>query len=367
MKKLIRLLAAVLVVLASPALGATRGGAPAKFSIPFANSAGGAFITYPLPTNSQIGIKCGAASLTDGFPPLTMQPISSGGCPPLGQDFNGAMKQMTQWNQQTAMGALPIFDASFAASINGYPEGALLSQSAIPSCLWINQVDNNSANPDTGGANWISACPGGGVGTATSTGSANAQVVVTTPINIQNGVVISFVAGFTNNAGSMTFTVNGSSGSVAKNVPGGTTTTMGGGEVQVGQQVYAVWTGSAWILLSGPFALLTVPDQTLSGGANVTSLNLGSGSGGGTVTLDCGARPLQFITNAGAFTIAAPANDGSCIVLITNSGSAGTISFSGFTVNTGAGAVLDTTNGHKFTLSIWRINGTAGYQATAMQ
>ncbi len=113
-------------------------------------------------------------------------------------------------------------------------------------------------------------------------------------------------------------------------------------------------------------ASLTVADQTLSGGANVTSGNLGTVTSG-TTTIDCGTVPLQFFTNGGASTLAAPANDGSCMVLMTNNGSAGTITPSGFTVGSNVGATLDTTNAHKFTFSIWRINGTSGYTVFAHQ
>lgn len=110
-------------------------------------------------------------------------------------------------------------------------------------------------------------------------------------------------------------------------------------------------------------AQLNVQDQTLSGGANVTSLSLSTGN----ITVDCGARPLQFITNNGAFTITAPANDGSCMLLITNGASASTVTFSGFTVNGNTGEALTTTNTNKFTVSIWRINGTSSYTIKALQ
>jgi hypothetical protein len=110
-------------------------------------------------------------------------------------------------------------------------------------------------------------------------------------------------------------------------------------------------------------AALNIQDQTVSGGANVTSLSLSTGN----VTIDCGSRPLQFITNGGAFTITAPANDGSCLLLSTNNASAGAITFSGFSVGSNTGDALDTTNGHKFTINIWRINGTSGYRVAAHQ
>lgn len=113
-------------------------------------------------------------------------------------------------------------------------------------------------------------------------------------------------------------------------------------------------------------AQLDVADQTVSGGAIVTSGSQGTKSSG-TYTVNCGACPLQYITNNGAFTLAAPANDGSMMLFITNGTSAGTITFSGFTVGSSVGDSLTTTSGNKFTLSIWRINGTSGYRVAAHQ
>jgi hypothetical protein len=106
-----------------------------------------------------------------------------------------------------------------------------------------------------------------------------------------------------------------------------------------------------------------VADQTISGGANVTSKSLTAGN----ITIDCGACPLQYISNTGAFTITAPSNDGSCVLLVTNGSSAGAITFSGFSVGSNTGDSLDTTNGHKFMVYIIRINGVATYSIKALQ
>lgn len=110
-------------------------------------------------------------------------------------------------------------------------------------------------------------------------------------------------------------------------------------------------------------ALLDVADQTLSGGANVTSQGLTSGS----IVVDCGSRPLQSINNNGSFTITAPTNDGSCILLINNSGTAGAISFSGFTVGSSTGDAFTTSTTNKFMLTVVRISSTATYLNKALQ
>jgi len=113
----------------------------------------------------------------------------------------------------------------------------------------------------------------------------------------------------------------------------------------------------------GEIGLLGIEDQVLAGGASVTAKSLSTGN----ITIDPGARPLQYITNGGAFTITAPAADGSCMLLITNNASAGAVTFSGFTVGSSTGDSLTTTNTNKFTVSIWRINGTSGYRIVAHQ
>jgi hypothetical protein len=362
-----KLLAAAFSFLLSvmPAAALTRAGAPAKFSIPFANGATGGFINYPIPTPSQIPFTNCLASLTDGFPPKSMQSVASGGCAPFGQDFNGILKQITQWNQQSQAGAAPIFDASFSTSIGGYPEGSILSQSSNPSCLWVSQADNNTNNPDTGGANWTGVCPGGGAG-GTSTGSANAQVIAATPFVIQSGAQVCWTAGFTN-TGALQINVNGAGlTNVLQRTQGGLTALVGG-EVHVSSIHCATNDGTQWQLNTfATIASLVNQDQTLKGGANVTPADLGTVTTG-TVTIDCGKSPLQKLTDGGTFTIAAPANDGSCMILITNTGGAVAPSFSGFTSEANHGDPFDTTNGHKFTVTIWEINGTASYLNHAMQ
>lgn len=129
---------------------------PARFGIPWGNSAGGAYIRA-IPQASQIGITAGAASLTDGFPPLNFTQIGAGGVPPFGQDFNGILNQITKWDQWVAAGGPIPFDAAFAASIGGYPKGAILSAGTggTTGQFWLNSIDGNTSNPDTGGANWL--------------------------------------------------------------------------------------------------------------------------------------------------------------------------------------------------------------------
>ena len=128
---------------------------PTRFPIPFANAAGGSYIRN-IPTVSQIDIVDGAASLTDGFPPLNFLPIASGGVPPFGEDFNGLLKQITQWVRWSNNAGVPAtYNSSFSSSIGGYPKGAMLAHAADPTQFWISTVDDNTTDPDSGGADWF--------------------------------------------------------------------------------------------------------------------------------------------------------------------------------------------------------------------
>lgn len=114
---------------------------------------------------------------------------------------------------------------------------------------------------------------------------------------------------------------------------------------------------------NGTIAALNIASQTVTGGTIITSLTQSTGS----ITVNCGSRPLQYITNGGAFTITAPANDGSCILLVTNNASAGAITFSGFSVGSNTGDSLTTTNTNAFSIHIWRVNSVSGYRIAAHQ
>lgn len=131
---------------------------PSRFPIPFAEDAGAGFIRN-IPVASQIGVTDGRASLTDGFPPLCFQPIASGGVPPSGQDFNGLLYQVTGWARWQAAGGPVTFNADFVAAIGGYPKGAFLQSAVTPGLFFISTVENNSTNPDAGGAGWVSVIP----------------------------------------------------------------------------------------------------------------------------------------------------------------------------------------------------------------
>ena len=127
---------------------------PTKIPLPFAYNAGSSY-KNTIPTASQIGVVNGRASLNDGFPPLNFVPISSGGVPPFGSDVNGILNEITAITQWQQAGGFFFYDSSFSTTIGGYPKGAIL-QSSSNSGLWISTAENNTTNPDTGGAGWMS-------------------------------------------------------------------------------------------------------------------------------------------------------------------------------------------------------------------
>lgn len=149
------LVSATIALSSAPVVALQQSASPPKFDIPWANSAGVPYIRS-IPVPSQIGIQNCAASLTDGWPPLTFTPAGAGGCPPFGADFNGILKQISQWSQWQAAGGPIFYDSAFATSgANGYPNGAIVQSTIVPGDFWLSTADNNTSNPDVSGANWV--------------------------------------------------------------------------------------------------------------------------------------------------------------------------------------------------------------------
>src|SRR5690606_17986566 len=107
------------------------------------------------------------------------------------------------------------------------------------------------------------------------------------------------------------------------------------------------WTGPS---SHATLAALNIASERVTGGAHVTSQALTTGN----ITVNCGTRPIQTITNGGAFTITAPAADGYCVLKVTNNASAGAVTFSGFQTGSNTGDALTTVNGNKFMVFIYR-------------
>jgi len=148
---------------------------PGKLVLPFANGGGKSTI----PVASQIGITAGAASLTDGFPPLTRTPIAAGGVPPSGLDMNGILYEMSAIIRWANAGGGYPFDGTFAADTNvgGYPKGARIMRTDGTG-YWFNTVENNVTDPEGAGAaaaGWVPDYTNG----AASVPMASASVTLT--------------------------------------------------------------------------------------------------------------------------------------------------------------------------------------------
>lgn len=105
--------------------------------------------------------------------------------------------------------------------------------------------------------------------------------------------------------------------------------------------------------------------QQVVGGYSISPYNNGN-MGSGTFTFNPLNGNYQYAGNSGAVAIQTPSVDCAMDILITNTASAGAVAFSGFTVGA-AGDAFTTTNGHKFIVSIRRINGTPTYVVKALQ
>ena len=158
---------------------------PAKLVLPFANA--GAKNT--IPTASQIGITAGAASLVDGFPPLTRTPIAAGGVPPSGLDMNGILYALSAILRWANAGGGYAYDAAFAtdSNVGGYPKGARVLRSDGLG-YWFNTTDNNTTDPEAAGAaaaGWVPDFTNGV--TAVTMTSAN---VTLTPLQYGKPIIV---------------------------------------------------------------------------------------------------------------------------------------------------------------------------------
>ena len=275
---------------------------PSKFQIPFASAAGGSYIRA-IPQASQIGITAGAASLTDGFPPVNFVPVGSGGTPPAGEDFNGILNQITLWTRWQNAGAFVVYDGTFSTAIGGYPKGAVLASTSAGS-LWLNTTDDNTTNPDSAGSGWVQVRSANS-GFAVDTGSANAYVVTLAPapIALVDGMVQRVKITHTNTGASNLNIGLGNNAIVAGGAP------LAGGEL-VASGYYEFTYGAAissWQITGQSAGQVIVPTAVLSGAAvnlaqlaSYPGLHIQSFASSGTYTPTSGyTRALIIATGGG--------------------------------------------------------------------
>ena len=125
---------------------------------------------------------------------------------------------------------------------------------------------------------------------------------------------------------------------------------------------------------AGQLLIKGSPDWLLAGGSGAQALTLGFNTtvndlgtiSSGSITPEPYTAAQQKLTNNGAFTWNAPTTAGEFRVLVTNGGSAGAVTFSGFTKKLGSG-VFTTTNGHKFLVTVGRIDTDEFYSIDPLQ
>lgn len=124
---------------------------PTNIQKPFADA--GAKNTIPVAATGT-----GKASFTDGFPPPTMRPITAGGIPPEGKDFNGILYDITSHTLWVNAGGQYQFDATLATAIGGYPAGMVIQDNAGVAS-YVSAVNNNTidfnSTPSSIGSLWL--------------------------------------------------------------------------------------------------------------------------------------------------------------------------------------------------------------------
>lgn len=128
---------------------------PAPYLIPFAQN-DSAKVEIPATTSDPTRF-----SQSLGSPPLTGMPPEAGGVPPQLEDFNGALNQPARVAWWMLGGNRFGFDATWANDplIGGYARGAMLpaalGSDSVGMGDWLNNTENNTANPDTNGTGWV--------------------------------------------------------------------------------------------------------------------------------------------------------------------------------------------------------------------
>lgn len=221
---------------------------PSKIQIPWANSAGSANIRT-VPLASQLGIQPGAASFTDGFVPLNFVPVTAGGVPPFGQDFNGILQIVTQWLQWGNAGGAVRYDAGFVSAVGGYPIGATLMSNS-GHAIFESLIDNNSGDPNAGAVNWRILSSVWSLAPWQASGSANIQTVTLSPAPTSSsqlsGIPITLLSQGTN-TGAVTLNVNGL-GALPVVTTGGSQ--IGGNVLVTSYPFTVILAGSAFVLMS---------------------------------------------------------------------------------------------------------------------
>jgi hypothetical protein len=125
--------------------------APAPVPLPWASSAPGTLITSIAVTSSVGGT---TPSWQQGWTSPFALPGGSGGVPPSIQVENTLENFLSAGLQYEQMGGGTFFNSTLATNMGGYPQGAVVQSASTLGLFWLNQVDNNSNNPDVYSTGW---------------------------------------------------------------------------------------------------------------------------------------------------------------------------------------------------------------------
>lgn len=123
---------------------------PNILTVPFAESAASQTI-QEIPISRDPSDPIQKASWSTGFPAATMQPLSTGGVPPMGQDFNGILKALSEHIVYQNKGGVYHWSAD-VVSAGGYDKGAVV-QDDDGLRSYISLIDGNTE--PLGGNNWL--------------------------------------------------------------------------------------------------------------------------------------------------------------------------------------------------------------------
>lgn len=130
--------------------------------------------TIPVESSSSTTAN-GIATFDSGFPPITMQPLSAGGIPPSGKDFNGVLYAVTLQQQWQNAGMTYAYNSTFASQINGYPKGAIIP-STVYTGQWLNLNEANSSSPESPTGATTGWVPINNYGITTVSGLSNSSI-----------------------------------------------------------------------------------------------------------------------------------------------------------------------------------------------
>jgi hypothetical protein len=197
-----------------------------------------------------------------------MTPVSAGGVPPDGMDFNGILFTLSDAIRYQQAGGNFVFDSAFATSVGGYPIGAIV-QSADFSGFWISTSANNTANPETFGSNWMPLKQQGAV---TVAGLAGTSVTLTAP---QAGKDIIILTGTLTASINLIFPAWAKNWTVINNATGAFTitakTASGNGVSLSGSANYLVCDGTNVLFAAGSLGVGQTWQNFTSGGRSLNT------------------------------------------------------------------------------------------------